>query len=124
MIEFRPSTLYLFEDVVGFRRPDKGGGIAIVSIDVFEDGLFVLGRTFEDATTDALVSDVPEEPFDHVGPRGADGREVDAGSGVAFEPCLDLGMLVRCIVVADNVDRLLFWNAPFDMRRRNFSHSS
>lgn len=114
MIEFRPSTRCLFEDVVGFRRPDQGGGIAIVSIDVFEDGLFEFGHAFEDATADALVGDVPEEPFDHGEPRGAGGREVDAESGVAFEPCLDLGMLVRCLVVVDDVDRLPFGNAPLD----------
>jgi hypothetical protein len=114
MIEFRPSTRYLFDDVVGFRRPEKGAGIAIVSIDVFEDGLFEFGRAFEDATTHALVSDVPEEPFDHVEPRGAGGREVNMDSGAPRPPCFDFGMLVRCLVVADNVDRLLFGNAPFD----------
>jgi len=53
----------------------------------------------------ARWGDEGEEAFDLVEPGGIGGREVNVPTRTAGEPSLDLGMLVRGVVVDDEIGR-------------------
>lgn len=72
----------LFEDVAGSCGPDEGFGLVVVPIDVVADGHNELFEVPEDAAPDALLSQVAEEAFAHVQPRGGSGREVHTEAAV------------------------------------------
>jgi len=63
----------------------------------------------------SLVSDVAEEALDHVQPRRRSGREVHVESPVLVQPLLHHGVLVRGVVVADQVQRLVFGRLTVDL---------
>ncbi len=63
------------------------------------DGRFEIGDAVKDAAADGILSDQAEEALDQIDPGRRSRREVEMEARVAFEPCLDLGMLVGCVVV-------------------------
>ena len=77
--------------------------------DVLIDGAIQFGHAGEDAAADALLGDVAEEALDHVQPRRGGGREVHDEARMPGQPLLHVGMLVRGVVVDDQVQRLVPW---------------
>ena len=90
-------------------------------LQIVVDGSFQLLDTMEYAAADALLGDEAEEAFHLVEPGGRGGREVHVVAWVAGEPCLDLGMLVRGIIVGNQVQVAL--GTARSMPRRKRSHS-
>ena len=58
----------------------------------------------EDSVTQPIFRDVTKEALDHIEPRSAGRSEVNVEAFVAFHPRFDLGMFVRGIVIANDVN--------------------
>jgi hypothetical protein len=86
-----------------------------VSADEAVDFFDEVGGGLEGATTDGALGDEGEEAFDLVEPGGIGGREVNVPTRTAGEPSLDLGMLVRGVVVDDEMDVELGWHVGLDV---------
>src|SRR5260370_13803304 len=67
-------------------------------LQVIFDGRFEIGDAMKDAASDGILCDQAEEALDQIDPGRRSRREVEMEAPVAFEPCLDLGMLVGCVV--------------------------
>jgi hypothetical protein len=63
------------------------------------DSRFKIGDTAKHAAPDGALCDQAEEALDQIDPGRRSRREVEMEARVAFEPCLDLGMLVGGVVV-------------------------
>ena len=94
--------------------PDKGLGVGIVMVEVFVDGSFELWNGGEDAASDALLGDQAEEALDLIEPRGRGRREVQVKARVLGQPCLNVGMLVRSVVVEDEMEITFLRRLPVD----------
>jgi hypothetical protein len=68
-------------------------------VEVFLDSGFEFGDAFEDAASDAFCGDAPEEALDLVEPRRRCWGEVHMKTGMSLEPRLNLGVLVRGVIV-------------------------
>jgi hypothetical protein len=98
------KSLKLGEDRVGAGGPDEGStGLVVVGDEGVDLGDQVAHRA-ERAAADRLGADVGEEALDQVEPRAVGGDEVQVPARPGREPGLDLGMLVRGVVVEDDVD--------------------
>jgi hypothetical protein len=75
IIQGLASTLYLFEDIGGFRGSDERLGLIVVLVNVSADGHNQLLDIAEDASSQGAFSEIAEESFDHVQPRTAGGCE-------------------------------------------------
>ena len=73
-------------------------------VEVLVDGRFELGNGGEDAASDAVLGDQAEEALDLIEPGGRGGGEVQVKARVLGQPCLNVGMLVRSVVVEDQVE--------------------
>ena len=102
-MECSASTLDLFEDVGSAGRPDEGFGIFVVAVDVTADRHEAFFQIAKHTAPQSVLSEVAEETLHHVEPRRTGGGEVHVESGAAREPALHLGMLMRRVVVADQV---------------------
>src|SRR5438445_3433162 len=107
----------LVQDIASLSRPDKWLGLTIVVFNVVFYGGDQFGNAVEDAASDALVSDVTEEPFHHVQPRGAGWRVVHLKAFVPSEPALHVWMLVSCIIIRNDVDLLFFGSMSIDLTK-------
>jgi hypothetical protein len=97
------SSFDLFEDIVCFGGPDEGLGLAVVLFDVSEDGLLKVFDAGEHAATELILGEVAEETLDHIEPTAGGRREMEMESLVASGPCQHVGVLVRGVVVYDEV---------------------
>jgi hypothetical protein len=68
------------------------------------DGALEPADAVEASATNRLVGDHGEPALDEVQPRGTGRGEVHLEAGMLHEPLLHLGMLVRAVVVADQMD--------------------
>jgi len=93
--------------------PDEGLCVAVVIGDVELDGVFQFDDGFEDAAPDAPSRDDGEEAFDRIQPGRRCGREVKDPSRVVGQPSVHLGMLVRSVIVQNDVDDLACLNLSF-----------
>ena len=83
--------------------------------DVLVDGGYQFRHAGEHATAQPLVGNIPEEPFDHVQPRRRGGREVHVEPRMLGQPCLHDWMLVRGVVVGDQVQRFVLGRLAIDL---------
>jgi len=83
--------------------------------DVFVNGGDQFGHAGEHAVAQSVGRDVTEEPLDHVQPRGGGWREVHVDTRVLGQPLLHDRMLVRRIVVGDEVQRLVLGRLAVDL---------
>src|SRR6516162_11531331 len=72
----------------------------------------------EGAAPDLVLRDEPEPALDLVEPAGVSGRVMNVVARVACQPGLDLGMLVRAVVVGDEVDVQTRWNIAVEMVKK------
>ncbi len=77
-------------------------------INVILDRLFQLLHAAEDSVANAVAGNVTKSAFDDVQPRTAGRDKVNVETSVALQPVLNFRMLVRCIVVDDQM-QILIW---------------
>jgi RHS repeat-associated protein len=98
------DTSDLPADLADGRRPAEGLCVFVPLCDVLGDRAFEATHAIEASASDGLAGDHREPALHEFQPRGAGGREVDVEAGMGREPVVDLRMLVRAVVVADQVD--------------------
>ena len=75
--------------------------------DIVGDSLDEFINGAKNSVAKAAFGNVTKEALDHIEPRGAGRREVDVETLVAFHPGFDLGMLMRGVVIANDVNLFL-----------------
>ena len=98
--------------------PDERLGVGIVMVKVLVDGRFELWNGGEDGASNAFLGDQTEEALDLIEPGGRGGREVQVKAWVLGQPCLNVGMLVRRVVVEDEVELPFLWRLPSMVRKK------
>ena len=78
-------------------------GVAVAVVEVLLYRCFEVVDTVENAPPDTSFGNVPEEPLNEVDPRRRSRREVQVEPWVPGQPVLYFGMLVRRIVVHDQM---------------------
>ena len=73
------------------------------------DGRHQIRYATEHATANTFAGDLPKPPFNKIEPRGGGRREVAMKAGMLFQPCLDLGVIVRTIVVHESYGSPGLW---------------
>jgi hypothetical protein len=81
--------------------------LAVVLFDIGEDRLLKLIDAGEDAAAELFLGEVAEESLDHVEPAAGGRGEVEVESFVAGGPFQHAGMLVRGVVVDDQMQLLV-----------------
>src|SRR3989454_2303211 len=94
----------LAQDPRGGGRPDKGTRVLIVLAKVLTNGSNEFSHAAKRSTPYALACDFREPAFHQVQPRGARGDEMKMVARALSEPLLHLGMLVRPVVVHDQMN--------------------
>src|SRR2546425_13247854 len=86
------------------RRPDERAGMLVVFAHVGTNGGEEGGHAAEGATPDPFSRDLSKETLDEIQPRGPRGREVEMKPRMVDHPGLHSRMLVRAVVVQDEMD--------------------
>lgn len=81
--------------------------ILVERVDAFESAA-------EYPAAQPILLQVTKEPFHHVEPGRARGREMNVKSGMFSQPFSDLGMVVRCVGVDDEMEGLAGWRSTVD----------
>ena len=68
----------------------------------------------KDATLERLLAEVTKEPLDHVQPRSTGRRKMKMKTRIPFRPRRRLGMLVRDVVVANQMHLFVVGNLRLD----------
>lgn len=100
---------HLFHDCVHCGGPDEGFRRRIVVCDVLFNGLNQVRHTPEHPAADSFGGQFTEEPFDQVEPRAARRREMHMKPRMALEPPLHLGVLMRRIIIGDEMQGFVLW---------------
>jgi len=95
----------LFLDGFDGRGPHEGLGILIPGLEKRRDGCLQIGYAQEDAAADGLVVQVAEPSLHKIHPTGTGGDEVRHKPGMTFQPRLYFRVLVRSIIVHDQMER-------------------
>ena len=98
------GSVDLGEDVGGRLGPDVGGRVNVVSLDMLLDSGDEIRDAAKDTSSQLLLGEVTEEPFDHVEPRRTGGREVDMKAGMVCEPPLNGRLFVGRVVINDEME--------------------
>jgi arabinofuranosyltransferase len=109
------KSLQLFEDRVGGCGPGKGVAPPVV---VLHEGLDLLDEISDAAkrpTANRSLGDQVEPDLDLIEPRRIGGRVVDVEAGARGEPTTDARVLVRRVVVDDEMDVELLRDRLFDV---------
>lgn len=101
--------------VVSLGGSDERSGGLVMHGDVFLDSGIEFGDAAEHAMAQTACGDVAEEALDHVQPRSRGRRKVHCKARVFLQPFFHLGMFVRGVVIADQVQRLVFWGFPVNL---------
>lgn len=103
------------DDIVGIGFPDEWFRVcSIVLTDEAVDGGLEIDDGMEDTVPEPAPGEFGKEAFDGIEPRARGRREVEGPAGMAVEPGLDLVLLVRGVVVEDD----LGWPCPPAPRAR------
>ena len=105
----------LFQDGVNVFRPNEWFWICVVHSDILFDGKHQIRYAAEHTTANTLAGDLPKPPFNEIQPRGGGRREVAMKAGMVFQPCSDLGVIVRAVVVQNHMDRQVFGGFTVDL---------
>ena len=103
------------EDILCRSCPDKGLGRLVARFQVLVDGGLEFGNTAEYAAADALLCQLAEPALDEIEPRRRRGNEVKVEAGVLREPLLHLLMLMRGVVVHDQMQLQRRWRFAIDL---------
>src|SRR5436309_5876886 len=94
------------DDFVGIGGPGEGLWVVVGLIEEAVDGGLEVDDRAEYATLEAALGQLGEEALDRIEPGGGGRRVVEDEAGMPIQPGADLGMLVGCIVVKDDMDDL------------------
>jgi len=83
--------------------------------DVFLNSGNQFRHAAEDSSFQPVGADTAEETLDHVEPGSGCWREMNMEARMLFQPLFNLGMLVRSIVVADQMQFLILGSLPVDL---------
>ena len=103
LFQSSPAARELFLDGFDGRGPHEGFGIVIPSLEKRLDGRLQVGYAEEDAAADGLVVQVAEPSLDKIHPTGTGRDKVRHEPGIAFQPRLHFRVLVRPVVVHDEM---------------------
>ena len=103
------------QNVVSLGSPDKRPGGLVMHDDVFLDGGVGFGDTAEYAMAETTCGDIAKEALDHVQPGSRGRRKVNCKARVFLQPFFHLGMFVRGVVIADQVQRFVFQGFPINL---------
>ena len=78
------------------------------------DGVNELGDAVDGQPFELPFVEFTEEAFHEIGPRGAGGDEVEVDAGIFGQPVPDFFVLVRGVIVEDDVDLEIGIDAAFD----------
>ena len=92
-----------FDDGIRVSGPDKGLWVVIGFGEVAVDGGLEIDDAGEHAALEPLPGQLGKEPFDGIEPGGRGRGEMEMEPRMTFEPGADLGVLVRRVVVDDQV---------------------
>ena len=108
--------------VVSLGSPDKRFGGLVMHGDVFLDGGVEFRDAAEYATAQTTGGDIAKEALDHIQPGSRGRRKVNCKARVFLQPFFHLGMFVRGVVIADQMQRFVFRGSRSIWRRKS-SHS-
>jgi len=91
------------QDLLGRLRPAEGSAAIVPAVDKAADRRYEIGDAVVGPPADRLTGDDPKEDLDEVEPRSRGGRKVQHDPRVLRQPVFDVGMLVRAVVVDDDV---------------------
>src|SRR5262245_52064803 len=91
-------------DVFRCGCPSEGLGVLVPVRDEAMNGALKLPDRVEAPASDGLLGDEAEPALDEIEPRGAGRREVQVETGMLGKPRSNRRVLVRAVVVADEVD--------------------
>ena len=98
-----PCAADLLEDFLSIGAPDVPPWCLVPLGEVHEDGLCEFAGAGEAAFPDHVLTDVPEEPFHEIEPRGGGRGEVQVEPRMALQPGRDSCVLVGAVVVEDQM---------------------
>ena len=103
------------KDVIGACSPDKRLGIFVMHDDAILDCADQFRDAAEHAAAQTFGCDVTEEALNHVQPGCRGRREMHMKPRMFLQPLLDVGMLVRCMVVADQMQYFILGCFPVNL---------
>lgn len=98
------KSVYISNDRVCAGNPLEGARVFVVFADVLLDRFDEVAYGMESSTPDAFARDFGEPAFDLVQPRGTGGGKVNVIARVCAKPPFYFRMLMRTIVVQDQMD--------------------
>jgi hypothetical protein len=101
----QPCALDLFKDCGAFGFPAIGRGLEVVVLEVDVDRCDQFVDARKGAFTDDVVGELAKEALDEVEPGGTGRGKVDLNARMLLQPSADGGMLVRSVVVDDQMQR-------------------
>ena len=93
----------LFDDFVWIGGPDERLWVVVGFGEVSVDGGLEIDDALEHASLEPLLGQLGEKALDGIEPRSRCRGEVEMEPLMPFEPCADPGMLMRGVVVDDQV---------------------
>jgi len=102
------------DDFIGIGGPHEGLGVIVGFLQEAVDGGLEIDNRAEGAAFKAAFGQFGEEALDRIEPRGRGRGVMEDKAGVPVEPGADLGMLVRGVVVEDDMDDLAGGDVGFD----------
>lgn len=103
------------EDCLSFGFPDVALWVVVAVGEIGQNGIGQLLDAGEASMSDAVCTDVAEEAFDQIHPRGGGGREVHREARMPSQPPLHLGMFVGRVIIGNEMDREVFGRFPVDL---------
>ena len=94
------------DDFIGIGGPHEGLGVIVGFLQEAVDGSLEIDDRAEDPAFEAAFGQFGEEALDRIEPGGRGRGVVEDKAGVPVEPGPNLGVLVCCVVVEDDVDDL------------------
>src|SRR5262249_23311209 len=82
---------------------DERLGALVVLVDVFVEGTDQFQHAAENATPQAVLSEITKESLHHVQPGGTGGRELDVKPGMLLQPALYAGVFVSAVIVGNQI---------------------
>ena len=108
------SALNLAQNLLALGLPDIALRLFVAGCKVVDDrvGQFLDGG---EATVRDPVSQVTKEALDQIEPGGRGRREMHMEAGMLDQPGFHFGMLVRGVVVGNQMDRQVLWGFPVNL---------
>ncbi len=119
MSENFPSPLNLCQDIFTLGMPSVSLGILSPVGQILLDGLDQFSHTAKAAGANGVFGQLRKESLHQVQPTAARGRKMQMKPGTALQPSLDLRMLMRAIVIHNQVKVEPGWSFPIDLLEKS-----